>query len=39
VFEASTKPEHVARWYGPNGSTVTRCDMDLRPGGAWRIVA
>ena len=38
VFEAMTKPEHVARWYGPHGYTVSLCEIDLRPGGAYRIV-
>ncbi len=38
VFEACTRPEHVARWWGPHGSTLTVCEMDLRPGGAWRFV-
>jgi uncharacterized protein YndB with AHSA1/START domain len=38
VFEASTKPEHVARWWGPKGSTLPVCEMDFRLGGAWRFV-
>jgi uncharacterized protein YndB with AHSA1/START domain len=38
VFEASTRPEHLARWWGPCGSTLTQCQVDLRPGGAWRFV-
>jgi uncharacterized protein YndB with AHSA1/START domain len=37
VFEAMSKPEHVRRWWGPRGSTVVVCEMDVRPGGAWRI--
>lgn len=37
VFQAVTKPELVAKWWGPRGSTLTRCRMDLRPGGAWRF--
>jgi uncharacterized protein YndB with AHSA1/START domain len=36
VFEASTKPEHVKRWWGPRRFTMTVCEIDLRPGGAWR---
>ncbi|HEY2156631.1 MAG TPA: SRPBCC domain-containing protein [Isosphaeraceae bacterium] len=38
VWEAVTKPEHVARWWGPRNSTAALCEMDFRPGGAWRIV-
>jgi uncharacterized protein YndB with AHSA1/START domain len=38
VFEAMTRPEHVKRWYGLHGTTVPVCEIDLRPGGAYRIV-
>jgi uncharacterized protein YndB with AHSA1/START domain len=38
VFEAWTRPEHVARWWGPRGYTLEVCEIDLRPGGAWRFV-
>jgi len=40
VFEAMTKPEHVKRWWGCLGSgySVPVCEIDLRPGGAWRFV-
>lgn len=38
VFEALTKPEYVARWWGLRASTLTHCSIDLRPGGAWRFV-
>ena len=38
VFEAWTKPEHVMRWYGCASATMTSCDIDLRPGGAYRFV-
>jgi len=38
VFEAWTKPEHVMRWYGCGGATMTSCEIDLRPGGAYRFV-
>jgi uncharacterized protein YndB with AHSA1/START domain len=37
VFEAMTKPKYVARWYGRRGFAVTFCEIDLRPGGAYRI--
>lgn len=38
VFEAWIKPEHVKRWWGRRGSTMVTCEMDARPGGAWRFV-
>src|SRR5262249_47492604 len=38
IFDMWTKPEHVRRWYGVRGTTVTVCDIDLRVGGAWRWV-
>ena len=40
VFEAMTKPEHVRRWWGclGEGYSVPVCEIDFRPGGAWRFV-
>ena len=38
VFEAFTKPEHVKCWWGHRDSTLSVCEVDLRPGGAWRFV-
>jgi uncharacterized protein YndB with AHSA1/START domain len=38
VWEAFTKPEHVARWYGGHGFTNPVCEMDVRPGGHWHHV-
>jgi uncharacterized protein YndB with AHSA1/START domain len=40
VFEAMTRPEHVRRWWGclDDQHGVTSCEIDLRPGGAWRFV-
>lgn len=40
VFEAMSKPEHVRRWWGilGEGYSVPVCEVDLRPGGAWRYV-
>jgi uncharacterized protein YndB with AHSA1/START domain len=38
LFEAWTRPEHLRRWWGCEGSTVTHCAIDLRVGGAWRLV-
>ena len=37
VFKAWTDPVHVARWWGPRGFTTTYCEMDIRPGGAYRF--
>jgi uncharacterized protein YndB with AHSA1/START domain len=36
VFRAWTEPGQVARWWGPQGFVTTHCDMDIRPGGAFR---
>lgn len=38
VFKAWTEPEHLSRWWGPSGWTNPKCEVDLRPGGAWRII-
>jgi uncharacterized protein YndB with AHSA1/START domain len=38
LFEAHSKPEHISRWWGRQGSTMTHCEMDFRPGGRWRFV-
>jgi uncharacterized protein YndB with AHSA1/START domain len=38
VWEAWTDPRHVAQWWGPNGFTNTIQEMDVRPGGVWRLV-
>jgi uncharacterized protein YndB with AHSA1/START domain len=38
VFEAHARAEHVRRWWGPHGSTMTECELDFRPGGYWRFV-
>ena len=39
VFHALTKPDLLRRWYGPEGWSLVVCDIDLRPGGAWRFVS
>jgi len=38
VFEAHTSCEHMSHWWGPRKYEVANCDVDFRPGGAWRIV-
>ena len=37
VFDAWTKPEHMAQWWGPRGFKSTVEKSELRPGGAYRI--
>lgn len=36
LFTLWTDPIHLARWWGPAGWRVTRCEVDLRLGGEWR---
>jgi uncharacterized protein YndB with AHSA1/START domain len=36
VFKVWTQPEHLVRWWGPKDFTAPFCDIELRPGGAWR---
>ena len=38
VFSMWAKPEHIARWWGPNGFTLTTEKMEFRPGGEWIFV-
>ena len=38
AFDAWTSPEHVPHWFGPRGTTVPVCEIDLRPGGAWHYL-
>jgi uncharacterized protein YndB with AHSA1/START domain len=35
VFKAWTDPRQLAHWFGPKGVTITKCEMDLRPGGTF----
>jgi uncharacterized protein YndB with AHSA1/START domain len=38
VFDAWTKCEHLRHWMlGPDGWSMTICEIDLRPGGAQRL--
>jgi uncharacterized protein YndB with AHSA1/START domain len=39
VFAALTQPELLRRWHGARGWRLTVCEVDLRPGGAWRFVS
>ena len=38
VFQAWTDPRHVTHWWGPKGFSNPVCEMDVRPGGAHRVV-
>ena len=38
VWEALTKPEHLKEWYMPKPwGVVSNCEMDVRPGGIFRV--
>ena len=37
VWEAWTRAEHLAEWWGPESFTNPRVDLDLRPGGPINI--
>jgi uncharacterized protein YndB with AHSA1/START domain len=37
VFETYTQPKHLRKWLlGPKGWVMTVCEIDTRPGGAWK---
>ena len=38
VWEAWTQPEHVMKWFTPAPWKTVACEIDLRPGGAFRTV-
>ena len=38
VFDAWTVPARLSQWFGPQGCTIPICEVDPRPGGAYRIV-
>src|SRR5688500_19379995 len=38
VFDAWTKPAHLVSWYGCHRSSLVVCEVDLRLGGAYRLV-
>jgi uncharacterized protein YndB with AHSA1/START domain len=37
VFAAWTDPELLARWWGPQGVRLAAAEIDLRPGGRYRL--
>jgi uncharacterized protein YndB with AHSA1/START domain len=38
VWKAFTTPELVSRWWPGRRGEMRLCEIDLRPGGAWRYV-
>lgn len=36
LWDAWTRPDQIAQWFGPKGSNGTILAFDLRPGGEWR---
>jgi len=38
VFEAYTRVQHLARWWGPDGFTTTTRSFEFRVGGVWDFV-
>jgi len=37
VWKAYTGPEHLKRWFAPRPYEISEIDLDLRPGGIFRI--
>ncbi|WP_062527115.1 SRPBCC domain-containing protein [Demequina rhizosphaerae] len=38
VWTAVTEPLYVQQWWAPHGYVNRSVDMDVEPGGAWRVV-
>jgi uncharacterized protein YndB with AHSA1/START domain len=38
IFEAWTQPKQVTCWWDAAGEPLTACEIDLRPGGAFKFV-
>ncbi|NER12082.1 activator of HSP90 ATPase [Leptobacterium flavescens] len=38
VWEAWTRPDHIAQWWGPKGMETRVVEHDFRPGGKWEYV-
>jgi uncharacterized protein YndB with AHSA1/START domain len=38
VWQAWTQPEHIAKWWGPNGFSTTIHEMKVSVGGVWRFI-
>lgn len=37
VYRIWTQAEYVREWWGVEGATIVACDLDVRPGGTFRI--
>ena len=37
VWKAYTDPQHLKRWFAPRPYEITECELDLQPGGIFRI--
>ena len=37
VWEAYTNPEHIKQWFAPKPYQITEVELDLQPGGVFRI--
>lgn len=37
LFTVWSRPEHIVRWWGPEGFRLSHCEMDFRVGGNWRF--
>jgi len=37
VWEAYTNPDHMKQWFAPKPYEVTEMELDLRPGGIFRL--
>jgi uncharacterized protein YndB with AHSA1/START domain len=38
VYAYFTDPDLMAAWFCPNPDVPTTCELDVRPGGSWRVV-
>ncbi|UOE55479.1 SRPBCC family protein [Bacillus sp. CMF12] len=38
VFNSWTKEEHLSKWWGPQGFTLTFQKFDMKPGGTWQFI-
>jgi uncharacterized protein YndB with AHSA1/START domain len=37
VWQAQTRPEHLKHWFAPKPYEISEAEIDLRPGGIFRI--
>ena len=38
VYDHFTDPDLIVQWFCPNPELPTRAELDVRPGGTWRVV-